>query len=109
MRQDPAPPATLDLSIVLHALADPVRLAVVSQIAAAPDAVACGTFDVPVTKSTLSHHFKILREAGVIETHRDGSRSLNALRRAALDEAFPGLLDAVLAAQARQTAASSDA
>ncbi|WEV52238.1 helix-turn-helix domain-containing protein [Bifidobacterium sp. ESL0704] len=99
MRQNPAPPATLDLAVVLHALADPVRLAVVSQIASAPDDVACGSFDVPVTKSTLSHHFKILREAGVIETRRDGIRSLNTLRRAALDKAFPGLLDAILAAQ----------
>ena len=98
MRQAPAPPATLDLPVVLHALADPVRLAVVRQIASAPDDVACGTFDVPVTKSTLSHHFRILREAGVIETYRDGSRSLNTLRRTALNKAFPGLLDAILAA-----------
>lgn len=106
MRQAPAPPATLDLPVVLHALADPVRLAVVSQIASAPDDVACGTFDVPVTKSTLSHHFKILRQAGVIETYRDGSRSLNTLRRTALNEAFPGLLDAILIAQTRMEATS---
>jgi DNA-binding transcriptional ArsR family regulator len=103
MRQAPAPPAVLDLASVLHALADPVRLAVVVQIATASDDIACGTFDVPVTKSTLSHHFKILREAGVIETRREGSRSLNRLRRNELDAAFPGLIDTVLTAEQAST------
>jgi hypothetical protein len=49
-----------------------------------------------VTKSTLSHNFRVLRESGVIATTRSGTRSLNRLRRAEIDEAFPGLLDAVL-------------
>jgi len=59
--------------------------------------IQCGTFDVPVTRSTLTHHFRVLRESGVIGTQRSGIRFLNYLRRTELDAAFPGLLDSVLA------------
>ena len=95
MRPLPPPPARIDLFAVLNCLADPIRLAIVSQLAATDD-IQCGSFEVPVTKSTLTHHFRILRESGVIGTDRSGTRSLNRLRRAELDEAFPGLLDSVL-------------
>jgi DNA-binding transcriptional ArsR family regulator len=97
MRPIPAPPAELELSTVLNALADPVRLALVAQLGER-DRIACGTFETDVAKSTLSYHFNVLREAGVIETERVGGRALNTLRRAELDAAFPGLLDPVLAA-----------
>lgn len=100
MRPLPPPPAVLDLFAVLSCLADPVRLSIVTQLAATDD-IQCGTFDVPVTKSTLTHHFRVLRESGVIGTRREGTRALNHLRRAELDEAFPGLLDSVLATSAR--------
>jgi len=60
------------------------------------DDLECGTFDVPVTKSTLSHHCRVLRESGVVATTKQGTRSLNRLRRAELDAAFPGLLDVAL-------------
>jgi DNA-binding transcriptional ArsR family regulator len=50
-----------------------------------------------VTKSTLTHHFRVLREAGVIEQREEGTARLNSLRREDLDARFPGLLDAVLA------------
>ena len=50
-----------------------------------------------VADSTLSHHLNVLREAGVVETHADGKRRLNTLRRAQLDGSYPGLLDSVLA------------
>jgi DNA-binding transcriptional ArsR family regulator len=96
MRPLPPQPQQLDLVSVLNALADPIRLAIVAQLAVTDD-LECGTFDVPVTKSTLTHHFRVLRESGVIATTRSGTRSLNRLRRAALEEAFPGLLPAVLA------------
>ncbi|MDX6565941.1 MAG: hypothetical protein QOE10_1603, partial [Gaiellales bacterium] len=49
------------------------------------------------TKSTATHHFRVLREAGVIEQRLDGNRKLNTLRREALEARFPGLLDVVLA------------
>jgi len=89
-------PTVLDVTRVLHALADPVRLGLVRQLRSAEDPIACGRFDAPVAKSTLSHHFRILREAGIIATQRDGGRTLNTLRTRELEDAFPGLLDAIL-------------
>lgn len=96
-RPTPAPPEHLDVTQVLHALADPVRLSIVRQLRDAPAPVACGTFDVDVAKSTLSHHFRVLRQAGVIRSeHADGRTVVNHLRAAEIDAAFPGLLSAVL-------------
>jgi len=86
----------MELTDVLHALGDPVRLAIVRELADESPR-ACGTFaHLGVSNSTLSHHFKVLREAGVIETHAEGSRRLNTLRRAELAARFPGLLESVL-------------
>lgn len=79
---------------VLAALSDPVRLAIVVRLAdAAPDELACTTFALPVSKSTQSGHFRVLREAGVIRQRDEGTRRLNGLRRDDLDARFPGLLD----------------
>jgi DNA-binding transcriptional ArsR family regulator len=57
---------------------------------------ACGTFDLAVSKSTATHHFNVLREAGLIRQRYVGTSRMNTLRRKEVDEAFPGLLDAVL-------------
>jgi DNA-binding transcriptional ArsR family regulator len=86
----------LDLSDVLHAMSDPVRRDIVAQLARDGERT-CGGFGLSVTKSTATHHFRVLREAGVIDQRIDGNRKLNTLRRAELDARFPGLLDAVLA------------
>ncbi|MCP9946897.1 helix-turn-helix domain-containing protein [Streptomyces somaliensis] len=86
---------------VLHALSDPMRLRVVRELAAAGTEVACSHVDLPVTKSTGTHHFRVLREAGVIRQTYRGTAKMNALRRDDLDALFPGLLDAVLAAGER--------
>ena len=86
----------IELGAVLHALSDPVRLRMVAALARSEGEPSCGSFDVPVTKSTCTHHFKVLREAGVIRQRQAGTARLNALRRADLDERFPGLLDTVL-------------
>lgn len=99
MTSYPDIPARLDLTSVLRALADPVRLDLVRQLGQSTAPIACGRFDTAVAKNTLSHHFRILREAGVIATHREGGLALNVLRRDALDAAFPGLLQAVLASE----------
>lgn len=96
MPSNPQAPADLDVTSVLRALADPVRLDLVRQLSRSDTAIACGRFDASVAKNTLSHHFKILREAGIIATHREGGQSLNVLRTAAIDAAFPGLLQAIL-------------
>jgi DNA-binding transcriptional ArsR family regulator len=87
----------LELPTVLHALSDPQRLRIVRELSADPEPRPCGAFDVNVSKSTCTHHFRVLREAGVIRQEQIGTSRLNSLRRDDLDERFPGLLDAVLA------------
>ena len=90
-------PEELELAAVLHALSDPVRLRIVVGLSREDD-VSCGGFELPVTKSTCTHHFKVLREAGVIRQRQVGTARLNSLRREDLDARFPGLLDTVLRA-----------
>jgi DNA-binding transcriptional ArsR family regulator len=85
----------LELARVLHALSDPVRLQIVSSIASGGEC-AMGEIEVPVTKSTCTHHFKVLRDAGVLHQRQVGTARLNTLRREDLDARFPGLLETVL-------------
>lgn len=86
------------LQQVLDALTDPVRRMMVSQLAQAGGEKGCGTFDTPVSDSTLTHHFTVLREAGVIRQHYRGTTKLNSLRSSELEARFPGLLTAVVTA-----------
>ena len=88
----------LELGAVLHALSDPVRLQIVAKLAHSTGDHTCGSFALPVTKSTCTHHFKVLREAGVIRQRAQGTTRLNRLRREDLDARFPGLLDTILRA-----------
>ncbi|MEU2715623.1 helix-turn-helix domain-containing protein [Streptomyces sp. NPDC007205] len=88
--------ADVDLAVVLHALGDPVRLALVRRMADDGES-ACSPAGVDVPRSTLSNHWRILREAGITQTRRAGKTRLMTLRRAELDARFPGLLAAVLA------------
>lgn len=92
----------IELLDVLRALADPTRMTVVRTLYDAPER-ACGTFPVDVAPSTLSHHFKVLREAGVIHQREEGNRKLTRLRRADLDARFPGLIETILRASASPT------
>ena len=96
----PAQPSReqLDLAAVLHALSDPVRLMMVRGLAEVAEGRSCGSFDVPVTKSTCTHHFKVLREAGVIQQRQEGTRRVNTLREEDLEARFPGLLGTILQA-----------
>ncbi|OKK17543.1 ArsR family transcriptional regulator [Streptomyces sp. CB00455] len=87
---------------VLHALSDPVRLSIVRDLAGQGAELACSHFDLPVTKSTTTHHFRVLRESGVVRQTYRGTTKLNALRREELERLFPGLLDAVLTAAAAE-------
>ncbi|MFJ9725723.1 ArsR/SmtB family transcription factor [Streptomyces sp. NPDC101209] len=96
--------ADIRLEAVLHALSDPMRLQIVRELAAAEDELTCSQFALPVTKSTTTHHFRVLREAGVIRQCYWGTAKMNGLRRDDLDDLFPGLLDALLAAADRQAA-----
>jgi DNA-binding transcriptional ArsR family regulator len=72
-------------------------LQIVCELASAEEPVRCGGFGLDVSKSTLTHHFRVLREAGLIEQRVEGTARLNSLRRADIEARFPGLLDAVLA------------
>jgi DNA-binding transcriptional ArsR family regulator len=90
-------PDQVTLQSALDALADPVRRLIVKDLASAPDwSRACGTFDLPVSKATRTHHFTVLRAAGLIEQRDEGPRRLNRLRRAEFDRCFPGLIDLVV-------------
>ncbi|MFI8824760.1 ArsR/SmtB family transcription factor [Streptomyces sp. NPDC053431] len=94
-------PAREDIRLgpVLHALSDPVRLRIVRAMArGAGEEFSCSYFALPVTKSTCTHHFRVLRESGVLRQTYQGTAKMNSLRRADLDALFPGLLDSVLAA-----------
>jgi DNA-binding transcriptional ArsR family regulator len=88
---------------VLHALSDPVRLQIVRALAER-DEQSCSGVESSVSKSTLSHHFKVLREAGVTHTRVDGTHRYISLRRAELEERFPGLLGSVLEASRMEAA-----
>ncbi|MFG1941412.1 ArsR/SmtB family transcription factor [Nonomuraea sp. NPDC048826] len=89
----------LELTEVLRALADPVRLEAVTLLAAAGE-LTCGGLggELSVHKSTASHHFRTLRESGLVITRQEGRQKFIRLRRDDLDARFPGLLDSVLSA-----------
>jgi DNA-binding transcriptional ArsR family regulator len=82
------------LAGVLHALSDPARLEIVRALESDGERQ-CGTFDLGLTKATRSHHFKVLREAGLTYTRVEGTARFVTLRREEIDRKFPGLLDAV--------------
>jgi DNA-binding transcriptional ArsR family regulator len=84
----------IELADVLHALSDPARLEIVRGLAADGERQ-CGSFDLGLTKATRSHHFKVLREAGLTHTRVVGTARYVRLRRDELEAKFPGLLDAV--------------
>ncbi|WP_392668657.1 ArsR/SmtB family transcription factor [Streptomyces sp. LN785] len=88
----------ITLQQILEALVDPVRRSIVTQLCDAPTDLRCGGVDLPVSKSTATHHFRILREAGLIRQYYVGTSRMNTVRRDEIDEAFPGLLDAVVSA-----------
>jgi DNA-binding transcriptional ArsR family regulator len=93
-------PATEDISLagVLGALADPMRLRIVSNMLKKNDCMSCSeAAPCPnMAKSTLSHHFRILREAGIIRTGKEGVENRNFLRIDDINVRFPGLLKQIL-------------
>ncbi|MFE4107970.1 ArsR/SmtB family transcription factor [Almyronema epifaneia] len=85
----------ISLSAVLYALSDNYRLEIVRRLAEQGE-LTCSGLALPAAKSTLSHHFKVLREAGLIYSRTEGRECYNSLRQQDLQERFPGLLAAVL-------------
>ncbi|WP_327706840.1 helix-turn-helix domain-containing protein [Streptomyces decoyicus] len=102
MPDDEGHPAVeeMELGSVLAALADPLRRRVVRVLAAEPDGTArtCSSFALPVSKATVTHHFRTLREAGLVRQVSRGNSRMASLRRADLERRFPGLL-AIVAAE----------
>ena len=104
--RDPEHPdlGSVTLQQILEAVVDPVRRSIVRQLGAGAADVKCGGFGLAVSTSTATHHFRVLREAGLIRQYYAGTSKMNTLRRDELDEAFPGLLEALLTAErAEQT------
>lgn len=97
-------PAADDITIegILHALSDPVRLRIFTAIANSDCSQTCSSFlnleERTIPKSTLSQHFKALREAGLIRSERRGTEMQNTSRCAEIDKRFPGLLKAIASA-----------
>jgi DNA-binding transcriptional ArsR family regulator len=106
-------PAIEDVTVegILHALSDPVRVAIYADIVGSACSQTCSTFlkvnEKPIPKSTLSLHFKILREAGLIRGERQGVEMLNTSRCEELDKRFPGLIRSIVGAYQAQLAAGS--
>ncbi|MEU6091820.1 helix-turn-helix transcriptional regulator [Streptomyces sp. NPDC047085] len=89
----------MDLRAVLNALADPLRYGVISALLREPEGTArtCASFNLPVSKSTTTHHFRILRESGLVRQVDRGNSRAATLRKDDLDKRFPGLLDLIRA------------
>ncbi|GAO10490.1 ArsR family transcriptional regulator [Streptomyces lydicamycinicus] len=99
----PAPvhthPDDVPVLTALSALADPVRMDLIRTLADHSDwTLSCSNFDVSVGRAAKSHHFSVLRDAGLVEQRDQGTKRLNRLRREEFDARFPGLLDLVLRA-----------
>jgi len=88
----------ITLTGVLHALSDPVRLNYVQCLAQSECEQSCGAIPTPVAKSTMSHHIRVLREAGIIHIRPYGTQSLISIRSDELELKFPGVLQSVLKA-----------
>src|ERR1700685_3954524 len=93
---------------VLHALSDPIRVAMYADIVAQECPQSCSNFlkvsDQAIPKSTLSQHFKVLREAGLIRSERHGVELQNVARCTELEQRFPGLIRAIVTAHSIQSA-----
>ena len=94
----PAVQPVAGLQQVLAALADPVRLEMVRRLADSGEPMACANLYEGINKSTASHHFKILREAGLTERVVIAGQTHQLLRRREVEDALPGVLSSVVAA-----------
>lgn len=88
-------PGDFVLERVLYALSDPVRLEIVRRLAEVPEA-SCGELDGGRPKSSMSHHFRVLRDAGLVCTYAVGTTRMNSLCAEEMESRFPGLLAAIL-------------
>jgi DNA-binding transcriptional ArsR family regulator len=87
--------SSIELTEIMHALSDPARMDIVKSLAGVKS-MTCGELNKDRPKSSMSHHFKILRDAGVIETRVEGKEHFNSLRLADMETRFPGILRSIL-------------
>jgi DNA-binding transcriptional ArsR family regulator len=85
----------LNLSTVLSALSDPIRLQIIKNLAQMEETT-CSCCNVNLPKSVLSHHFKVLRDSGLINVRIEGKQRFLSIRYKELEERFPGLLKAIM-------------
>ena len=103
-------PSIEDITVegILHALSDPVRVAIYAELAGSSCTNICSNFlqmsDRSIPKSTLSQHFRALREAGLVRSERHGVEMHNTSRCVEIEQRFPGLLSAILKAHGIQSA-----
>ena len=108
-------PSVEDVTVegILHALSDPVRVAIYASIAGSHCSLNCSNFlnvrEKTIPRSTLSQHFKALREAGLIRGERQGVEMHNTTRCAEIEGRFPGLIKAIINAHHVQAAGKSPA
>jgi DNA-binding transcriptional ArsR family regulator len=86
----------VDLVDIMYALSDPTRVEIVLTLAQARRAMTCGELDCDRPKSSMSHHFKILRGAGIVRTEIRGTEHINSLRLPELELRFPGVMKSIL-------------
>jgi len=83
----------ISLATVMQALSDPCRIAIVHELLQADGrALACNEVPLDISKATRSHHFEVLRDAGIIATRVAGTKCMTSLRTTELNKQFPGLL-----------------
>lgn len=85
----------LCLSTILNALGDPIRLQIIKNLAHKNETT-CASCNIDLPKSALSHHFKVLRESGLINVRIEGKQRFLSIRYNELEDRFPGLLDSVI-------------
>ncbi|NYT84016.1 ArsR/SmtB family transcription factor [Pollutimonas harenae] len=88
-------PGDFIMERVLYALSDPVRLGIVRHLARVPEA-SCNELGNGRPKSSMSHHFRVLRDAGLVRSYSVGTTHMNSLRLDDMESRYPGLLNAVL-------------
>jgi DNA-binding transcriptional ArsR family regulator len=93
------PKEDISLFAILYALSEPLRFNIIEQLTNGEE-LPCGAFKLNSSrgKSTMTHHFKVLRDAGLIQTRVDGREHYTSLRKADIEHRFPGLLNVLMAA-----------
>jgi DNA-binding transcriptional ArsR family regulator len=87
----------IGLPVVMQALSDPCRISIVRELLGQGRPMACNEVPLEVSKATRSHHFEVLRNAGLIRTEVEGTKCMTSLRKGEVEERFPGLLSLVFA------------